>query len=75
MKNLSNTPLPNQPVKWKDDWWLIHFNHADEGTNENGQQQYSADMTITQNPDDIAGAIKWATENPKENERLINGFE
>lgn len=75
MKNLSNAPLPDQPDKWSDGWWLIHFNHKDEGVDENGQHKYSADMTITQNPNDIPAAIEWATNNPDENDRMLNGFE
>lgn len=47
MKTLSNIQLPKAPIKWKGDEMAVFANHAYEGKSEEGDDVYSADLTIS----------------------------
>ena len=47
MKTYSNIQLPKAPIKWKGDEMAVFANHAFEGKSEEGDDVYSADLTIS----------------------------
>lgn len=47
MKTYSNIQFPKAPIKWRGDEMAVFANHAHEGQSEDGDDVYSADITIS----------------------------
>jgi hypothetical protein len=47
MKTYSNIQFPKAPIKWKGDEMAVFANHAYEGKSEEGDDIYSADLTVS----------------------------